>query len=71
MEQVNSMAIQLGMTPHYLDARCHEALYEVDVGVNEVRGRLGKDVAREELVGVRGLQMDTTCISSQGSFTHR
>jgi hypothetical protein len=31
----NVVLRRLGMTPLYLDARCHEALYEVDVGVNE------------------------------------
>lgn len=55
MEKMNSMVIQLGMTPRYLDPRCHEALHEVDVGVNEVRDRLRKNVEREELVEVRGL----------------
>lgn len=39
VEKVNSVDVQLGMTPHYLDLQCHEALYEVDLGVNEVRNR--------------------------------
>ena len=36
---------QLGMTPRYLDSYCHEALYEIDVGVNEVCNRLVWDAA--------------------------
>jgi len=36
VKKENSVAIQLGVTPRYLDPRCHEALYEVDMGVNEV-----------------------------------
>ncbi len=71
MGKEHRVILQLGMTPRYLDLHCHEAQYEVDVGVNEVRDRLGKDVAREELVEVRGMQMDTTCVSSQGSLMHR
>ena len=31
---------QLGMTPRYLDSHCHEAMYEIDAGVNEVYDRL-------------------------------
>ncbi|MBS0181437.1 MAG: hypothetical protein JSS39_03490 [Nitrospira sp.] len=61
VEKVNSAVIQLGRTPRYLDVRCHEALYEVDVGVNEVSDLLDGNVAREEGSGVRGMQMSRTC----------
>lgn len=67
----NRVVIQLGVTPSYLDRRCHEALYEVDVGVNEVRDRLGRDVAREESAGVQGLQTSRTCASPQTGLMHR
>lgn len=40
MGEHDRAAVQLGMTPRYLDPRCHEALYEIDVGVNEVCERL-------------------------------
>lgn len=55
MKNVNSVVVQLGKTPRYLDPHCHEALYEVDAGVNEVRGRLDGDFARETSAKVRGL----------------
>ena len=35
MEKESSVVVQLGMPPRYLDPRCHERLYEVDMGVNE------------------------------------
>lgn len=54
VEEATPVPLQLGMTPRYLDVRCHEALYEVDLGVNEVRDRLGSDVAREAGAEVRG-----------------
>ena len=71
MKKENRVIMQLGVTPRYLDPRCHEALYEVDVGVNEVRGRLDGDVAGEEDTGIRGLQMSRICASPQGNRTHR
>jgi hypothetical protein len=71
VEKKYRVIVQLGMTPRYLDLHCHEAQYEVDVGVNEVCDLLDGHVAREEGVGVRGMQMDTTCVSSQGSLMHR
>jgi hypothetical protein len=53
VEKENGVVCQLGVTPRYLDPRCHEALYEVDVGVNEVCD-LNGNVAREEGAVVRG-----------------
>lgn len=44
---------QLGMTPRYLNPCCQEALHEVDVGVNEVRGRMDSTVASREGAGDR------------------
>ena len=43
MEKENRVVIQLGGTPRYLDPRCHERLYEVDMGVNERRDRPDAD----------------------------
>ena len=45
MEKENGMVIQLGVTPRYLDPRCHERLYEIDMGVNERRDRPNTDAA--------------------------
>ncbi|WP_421661409.1 hypothetical protein [Nitrospira sp. BLG_2] len=45
MEKENGVAIQLGVTPRYLDPRCHERLYEIDMGVNELRDRPDADPA--------------------------
>jgi hypothetical protein len=39
VEEHDGGGAHLGMTPRYLDSRCHEALYEIDAGVNEVRDR--------------------------------
>ncbi|MDI3462171.1 MAG: hypothetical protein OJF50_000992 [Nitrospira sp.] len=33
MEKENGVVIQLGGTPRYLDPRCHERLYEVDIAL--------------------------------------
>ena len=71
MKKQNSMIVQLGMTPRYLDLYCHEALYEIDVGVNEVRDRLDGEVAREEGAGIREVQTNRTCASPQTSLPHR
>lgn len=38
-EYSDGTVVQLGMTPRYLDTHCQEALYEVDVGINELQGR--------------------------------
>jgi hypothetical protein len=43
VEKENGVVCQLGVTPRYLDPRRHEALYEVDVGVNELRDRPDAD----------------------------
>ena len=53
MEEDDGGVAQLGMTPRYLDSRCHEALYEIDVGVNEVCGRLTWDDADLEGISHR------------------
>ena len=45
MEKESSVVVQLGMPPRYLDPRCHERLYEVDMGVNELRDRPDADSA--------------------------
>lgn len=45
MEEQDGAVVQIGMTPHYLDPRCHEALYEVDVGAYGVRERRDEDDA--------------------------
>jgi hypothetical protein len=37
------MTVHIGMTPRYLDSRCHEALYEVDMGVYGVHERSNED----------------------------
>lgn len=71
MGKVQRVIVQLGLTPRYLDLHCHEAQYEVDVGVNEVRDRLDGEVARDTSAGIRGLEMSRTCASQQGTLTHR
>ncbi len=45
MKKENGVVIQLGVTPRYLDPRCHERLYEIDMGVNERRDRPNTDAA--------------------------
>jgi hypothetical protein len=42
VEEHDGGVAQLGTTPRYLDSRCHEALYEIDVGVNELYDRLDR-----------------------------
>ncbi|HEU5406921.1 MAG TPA: hypothetical protein VFU48_04100 [Nitrospira sp.] len=32
MEKESGVVVQLGMPPRYLDQRCHEVLYEIDLG---------------------------------------
>lgn len=71
VEKTNSVILQLGVTPRYLDPRCQEALYEVDVGVNEVRVRLDGAVVGEEASGIREVQMSKIYASSQGNRTRR
>lgn len=53
MEEHDGSVAQLGMTPRYLDSRCHEALYEIDMGVNEVCNRLDWDDAGLEGISYR------------------
>lgn len=71
VEKANTVILQLGTTPRYLDPRCHEALYEVDVGVNEVRVRLDGAVVGEGDAGSREVQMSRIYASSQANRTRR
>lgn len=71
VEKENGVVFQLGLTPRYLDPRCHEALYEVDVGVNEVCDLPNGNIACEEGSGVRGLQMSRIGASPQTRLMHR
>ena len=43
VEKENGVVLQLSVTPGYLDPRCHERLYEVDLGGNERRDRPDAD----------------------------
>lgn len=71
VQNESNVVVQLGMTPRYLDLHCHEALYEVDVGVNELRDQPEGDVVRGERAGVRGLHVSRTGASPQGSLMRR
>jgi len=43
MKKESGVVIQLGGTPRYLAPRCHERLYEVDMGVNALWDRPDAD----------------------------
>ncbi len=70
VEKENSVVVQLGMTPCYLDPHCHEALYEVDVGVKELCDRPEGAVASREGARDRQLAASRTRGSQEASIVH-
>jgi hypothetical protein len=63
-------SIQLGPTPLYLDPRCHEALYEIDVGVNEVREQLNGGNGTRKGNSSQGLSVNSIGQSRQEDLMH-
>ncbi|MDF0643832.1 MAG: hypothetical protein P0111_07350 [Nitrospira sp.] len=57
--------MQLGITPRYLDPRCQEAFYEVDVGVNEMSDGLASAVASQAGAGDRRAAANSASRSPQ------
>ncbi len=70
MQEHGGAVVQLGITPRYLDPHCHEALYEVDVGVNEARDRPEGDVSSREGARAHKLSANSTCASQEESIVH-
>lgn len=59
----DEIAVQIGMTPRYLDPRCHEALYEVDVGAYGACEWRDRDDADRRGSSRNGLPMDESAAS--------